>query len=137
MPVPLTSHLAFFGCTDRLGSSPRYRSISANVGTQPGKSSLAVQFVDGHFVDSYYPTIENTFSKTIRYKGQDFATEIVDTAGQVGAPGYRLAGRIPDNKKLTLAAAVGVGRIQHPELEAFYRHPWIHACVFRLVTLIL
>lgn len=47
-----------------------------------GKSSLAVQFVDGHFVDSYYPTIENTFSKTIRYKGQDFATEIVDTAGQ-------------------------------------------------------
>lgn len=47
-----------------------------------GKSSLAVQFVDGHFVDSYYPTIENTFSKTIRYKGQDFSTEIVDTAGQ-------------------------------------------------------
>lgn len=48
----------------------------------PGKSSLAVQFVDGHFVDSYYPTIENTFSKTIKYKGQEFATEIVDTAGQ-------------------------------------------------------
>ena len=48
-----------------------------------GKSSLAVQFVDGHFVDSYYPTIEKTFTKTIRYKGQDFTTEIVDTAGQV------------------------------------------------------
>ncbi|KAK4065301.1 hypothetical protein Trihar35433_7421 [Trichoderma harzianum] len=47
-----------------------------------GKSSLAVQFVDGHFVDSYYPTIENTFSKTIQYKGQDYVTEIVDTAGQ-------------------------------------------------------
>lgn len=42
-----------------------------------------MQYVDGHFVDSYYPTIENTFSKTIRYKSQDFATEIVDTAGQV------------------------------------------------------
>jgi hypothetical protein len=48
-----------------------------------GKSSLTVQFVDGHFVDSYYPTIENTFSKMIRYKNQDFATEIIDTAGQV------------------------------------------------------
>jgi Ras family protein len=48
-----------------------------------GKSSLTVQFVDGHFVESYYPTIENTFSKIIRYKGQDFATEIIDTAGQV------------------------------------------------------
>lgn len=47
-----------------------------------GKSSLAVRFVDGHFVDSYYPTIENTFSKMIRYKGQDYSTEIVDTAGQ-------------------------------------------------------
>lgn len=48
-----------------------------------GKSSLAVQFVDGHFVESYYPTIENTFSKAIRYKGQEYTTEIVDTAGQV------------------------------------------------------
>lgn len=44
---------------------------------------MTVQFVDGHFVESYYPTIENTFSKIIRYKSQDFATEIIDTAGQV------------------------------------------------------
>ena len=42
-----------------------------------------MQFVDGHFVDSYYPTIENTFSKMIKYKNQEFATEIIDTAGQV------------------------------------------------------
>ncbi|KAJ9623619.1 GTP-binding protein [Taxawa tesnikishii (nom. ined.)] len=46
------------------------------------KSSLTVQFVDEHFVDSYYPTIENTFSKMIRHKNQDFAVEIIDTAGQ-------------------------------------------------------
>ena len=50
-----------------------------------GKSSLTVQFVEGHFVDSYYPTIENTFSKAIKHRGQDYATEIVDTAGQVSA----------------------------------------------------
>jgi len=50
--------------------------------TCTGKSSLTVQFVDGHFVDAYYPTIENTFSKVIRYKNQDYATEIIDTAGQ-------------------------------------------------------
>jgi GTPase SAR1 family protein len=42
-----------------------------------------VQFVEGHFVESYYPTIENTFSRVIKVKGQEFATEIVDTAGQV------------------------------------------------------
>jgi GTPase SAR1 family protein len=39
--------------------------------------------VDGHFVESYYPTIENTFSKNIKYKGQEYTTEIIDTAGQV------------------------------------------------------
>ena len=42
-----------------------------------------MQYVDGHFVDSYYPTIENTFSKVITYRKQEFATEIIDTAGQV------------------------------------------------------
>ena len=47
-----------------------------------GKSSLTVQYVDGHFVDSYYPTIENTFSKVIRYRNQDYAVEMIDTAGQ-------------------------------------------------------
>jgi hypothetical protein len=48
-----------------------------------GKSSLTVQFVEHHFVESYYPTIENTFSRIIKHNGQDYATEIVDTAGQV------------------------------------------------------
>ena len=57
--------------------------LSLSLIKEEGKSSLTVQFVDGHFVESYYPTIENTFSKTIKYKGQDFATEIIDTAGQV------------------------------------------------------
>lgn len=44
---------------------------------------MTVQFVEGHFVETYYPTIENTFSKTLRFKGQDYQTEIIDTAGQV------------------------------------------------------
>lgn len=49
-----------------------------------GKSSLTVRFVEHHFVESYYPTIENTFSRIIKHNGQDSATEIIDTAGQVG-----------------------------------------------------
>jgi hypothetical protein len=48
-----------------------------------GKSSLTVQYCEGHFVESYYPTIENTFSHEIVHKGQTFLTEIIDTAGQV------------------------------------------------------
>ena len=47
-----------------------------------GKSSLTVQYCEGHFVESYYPTIENTFSHEILYKSQTFLTEIIDTAGQ-------------------------------------------------------
>jgi Ras family protein len=66
-----------------------------------GKSSLVVRFVDSHFVErcvrpvllsfmhgagrarSYYPTIDNTFNKKLRIKGQDFSLDIHDTAGQV------------------------------------------------------
>lgn len=60
----------------------KQRKIAIVGSRSVGKSSLTVQFVDGHFVESYYPTIENTFSKNIKYKGQDYATEIIDTAGQ-------------------------------------------------------
>ncbi|KAI9662003.1 MAG: GTP-binding protein [Alyxoria varia] len=60
----------------------RLRKIAILGSRSVGKSSLTVQYVDGHFVESYYPTVENTFSKTIKYKGQEFSTEIVDTAGQ-------------------------------------------------------
>nr|CDP25528.1 Putative GTP-binding protein rhb1 [Podospora anserina S mat+] len=64
-------------------NTPTKQRKIAIVGSRSvGKSSLAVRYVDGHFVESYYPTIENTFSKEIRYKGQDYSTEIVDTAGQ-------------------------------------------------------
>lgn len=60
----------------------KQRKIAIVGSRSVGKSSLAVRYVDGHFVESYYPTIENTFSKEIRVKGQEYATEIVDTAGQ-------------------------------------------------------
>lgn len=61
---------------------PKQRKIALVGSRSVGKSSLTVQFVDGHFVESYYPTIENTFSKIIKYQGQEYATEIIDTAGQ-------------------------------------------------------
>lgn len=51
-----------------------YRSV--------GKSSLCIQFVDGQFVDSYDPTIENTFNKKLKVRGQEYGLELVDTAGQ-------------------------------------------------------
>ncbi|ODV91977.1 hypothetical protein CANCADRAFT_30256 [Tortispora caseinolytica NRRL Y-17796] len=61
---------------------PKARRIAVVGSRSVGKSSMTVQFVEDHFVESYYPTIENQFSKVIRYKGQEYATEILDTAGQ-------------------------------------------------------
>lgn len=87
-----------------------------------GKSSLTVRFVEHHFVESYYPTIENTFSRIIKYNGQDYATEIVDTAGQVSfSP--------PTARDFTVADSLPTGRVQHLELEALHRYSWIYHCV--------
>jgi len=47
-----------------------------------GKSSLTIQFVENQFVDSYDPTIENTFVTTLKVQRQDYELELVDTAGQ-------------------------------------------------------
>lgn len=47
-----------------------------------GKSSLVIQFIDNQFVESYYPTIEATFTKSVKYKGTEYDCEVIDTAGQ-------------------------------------------------------
>lgn len=48
-----------------------------------GKSTMIVRYMDNVFVDSYYPTIEATFTKSIKFKGRTFNCDIIDTAGQV------------------------------------------------------
>eukprot|EP00732_Lithocolla_globosa_P007174 Lithocolla_globosa_v1_NODE_8867_length_774_cov_20.365786.p1 type:complete len:187 gc:universal NODE_8867_length_774_cov_20.365786:664-104(-) len=65
-----------------MGPPPKTRRIAVLGYRAVGKSSLTIQFVENHFVDAYYPTIENTFTKTVRYRGQEYITEIIDTAGQ-------------------------------------------------------
>ncbi|XP_041824024.1 GTP-binding protein Rheb-like isoform X2 [Melanotaenia boesemani] len=64
MPQPKSRKIAVLG----------YRSV--------GKSSLTIQFVEGQFVDSYDPTIENTFTKMMIVNGQEYNLQLVDTAGQ-------------------------------------------------------
>ncbi|RKO97677.1 hypothetical protein CAUPRSCDRAFT_2064, partial [Caulochytrium protostelioides] len=61
---------------------PRVRKIALLGSRAVGKSSLTVQYVENHFAENYYPTIENTFTKITRFRGADYATEIIDTAGQ-------------------------------------------------------
>nr|XP_014338265.1 PREDICTED: GTP-binding protein Rheb [Bos mutus] len=72
--------------TSRLPSHPSKTSHNGSVPdsfrAQSGKSSLTIQFVEGQFVDSYDPTIENTFTKLITVNGQEYHLQLVDTAGQ-------------------------------------------------------
>ena len=64
---------------------PLHRPLDVSVLTVllSGKSSLVIKFIDNNFVDSYYPTIESTFSKSINHKGTEYECDIIDTAGQV------------------------------------------------------
>ncbi|ROV91409.1 hypothetical protein VSDG_07202 [Cytospora chrysosperma] len=93
-----------------------------------GKSSLAVQYVEDHFVESYYPTIENTFSKIIKYKGQDFSTEIIDTAGQdeysimnskhfIGIHGYMLVYSVASLQSFEMVQVIREKLLNHLGVE--------------------
>lgn len=60
-----------------------HRMLTRAPRARTGKSSLVFQFVDDNFVESYFPTIETTFQKTINFKGVEYDCDIIDTAGQV------------------------------------------------------
>ncbi|KAJ3196265.1 GTP-binding protein [Irineochytrium annulatum] len=65
-----------------MSNPPKVRKIAVLGSRAVGKSSLVIQFVESHFSETYYPTIENTFTKLVRHRNQDYAAEIIDTAGQ-------------------------------------------------------
>lgn len=58
------------------------RKIAVLGARNVGKTTLTVRFVESHFVESYYPTIENEFTKIIQFKNHNYTLEILDTAGQ-------------------------------------------------------
>ncbi|CAO1377677.1 unnamed protein product [Diamesa hyperborea] len=62
--------------------APKQRNIAMMGYRSVGKSSLSIQFVENQFVDSYDPTIENTFTKVTRVNSTDYEVKLVDTAGQ-------------------------------------------------------
>ena len=61
---------------------PKQRRIAILGFRSVGKSSLTIQFVENQFVDSYEPTIENTFTKNVKHRDQEYQVTLVDTAGQ-------------------------------------------------------
>ena len=98
-----------------------------------GKSSLVVQFMDNSFTTQYFPTIESTFTKSIRHNGVDYNCDIVDTAGQdeftilaqrhaVGVHGYVLVYSVTSRPSFDLIKTV------HHKIVARSGNPKI-ACV--------
>ncbi|KAJ1533446.1 GTP-binding protein, partial [Cladochytrium tenue] len=80
-------------------------------------SSLIIQFVESQFAETYYPTIENTFTKIVKHRNQEFAVEIIDTAGQdeysilnprhaAGIHGYVLVYSIASRPSFDMCAVV-------------------------------
>jgi Ras family protein len=97
--------------------APRARKVAVLGFRAVGKSSLTIQFVEGHFQDNYYPTIENTFTKQLRVNGQDYNLEIIDTAGQdeysmfnqkhsIGIHGYILVYSITSRNSLDMLTII-------------------------------
>ena len=82
MPAP-SKHRKVAVVGNRSVGIASHQFINPNIKIFLGKSSISVQLVEGHFVESYYPTIENSFSTIIKHKSQEYSTEIIDTAGQV------------------------------------------------------
>lgn len=82
-----------------------------------GKSTVTVRFVEDHFVEQYNPTIENTFHKVVKFQGEEYLCEIVDTAGQdeysifprqyaVGIHGYILVYSVTSRSSFELVSVI-------------------------------
>lgn len=98
-------------------SHHRYQPLDLFLVIHIGKSSLVVQFVENQFVSAYYPTIESTFTKSIKHNGVEYECDIIDTAGQdefsilnsrhaVGIHGYVLVYSVANRASFELISIV-------------------------------
>ncbi|KAF9148110.1 GTP-binding protein [Linnemannia schmuckeri] len=68
--------------TSSTSDAPKIRRVALMGSRAVGKSSMVVRYVHDVFNDSYFPTIEETFTKQLTFHGQVYEVEIIDTAGQ-------------------------------------------------------
>lgn len=112
---------------------PKVRKIALLGSRSVGKSSLTLQFIEGHFAETYYPTIENSFTKILRYKGVEYATEIIDTAGQdefsilnskhaIGIHGYVLVYSLSSRQSFEMCSII------HDKILNITGLDWVFCC---------
>lgn len=77
--MPSKKDLATFGT----GSSANSVRVVVLGSSGVGKSAVVMQYVRGMFIESYDPTLEDSFSKRVNFGGnyEPFEIEILDTAG--------------------------------------------------------
>jgi small GTP-binding protein len=77
----------------KLGEDVRVVAMSpifvSNNAAPQGKSSLVIRFVQGHFVEMYDATIEDSYRKLVDVDGCQVHFEILDTSGQEEFSGLR------------------------------------------------
>ncbi|CAM9428557.1 unnamed protein product [Lampetra planeri] len=112
---------------------PKFRKIAVLGFPSVGKSSLTVQFAQDEFLNSYDPTIENTFNKMLTVDGQEFHLKLVDTAGQdeyspfqqfysLDVHGYVLVYSVTSNRSFQVIQSIHdklkdiIGRVRVPML---------------------
>ena len=47
-----------------------------------GKSALCARWAEGHFVEFYHPTVDTTWSRTLKFAGESYEVVVRDTPGQ-------------------------------------------------------
>ncbi|KAG6919398.1 hypothetical protein DXG01_006281 [Tephrocybe rancida] len=98
-------------------STIKRRKIAVLGARSVGKSSMIVKFIDGNFIESYYPTIETVFPKTVGCNGTNYECEIIDTAGQdeysllgpkhaIGIHGYVLVYSVASHKSFDMIQVI-------------------------------
>jgi len=64
-----------------LYNTTEYKCVIVGAGGV-GKSALTIQLIQGHFVDEYDPTIEDSYRKQVTIDNETCLLDVLDTAGQ-------------------------------------------------------
>ena len=78
----VSSDLFAVAKTNQTSAGPKEIQVVVIGGGGVGKSALTVQFIQGHFIDEYDPTIEDSYRKDCTVDGTSLSLDILDTAGQ-------------------------------------------------------
>ncbi|KAF2157917.1 hypothetical protein K461DRAFT_212176, partial [Myriangium duriaei CBS 260.36] len=83
-----------------------------------GKTALTIQLCLNHFVETYDPTIEDSYRKQVQIDGQSCMLEVLDTAGQEDYVSLRDQW-IRDGDGFVLVYAIS-SRASFQQLKSFY-----------------